>query len=381
MGLIDTIIMAMEELGGKGTLRQIYSEVNQIERTPYPSIRRTIYQHSSECDIYENKYSDIFYAPRGKGKGFWAIRRGAPMKFSYNPGDKLYRKHLHEKYGGSNQGGICPTRSGYIFLFSDPKIGSEFGYRDGWKDDCYMYFGQGQEGDMDFRGNNGALRSHQSDGRRVHLFMGSKGEIIYENQFELDEADPFELSDSLDKNGDERVAIIFRLKPVRLEDSNLPISDLEPKERSSIEILEPENFYTKESSLDYSVQSKSIRKESELVEEYRSYINENNKGDFKRLKITSSGEVGALYTDGWIEEEETLIEAKSSCSRHNIRLGIGQLMDYRYQLTLQGKNVAKEYLLLPTVPRSNLRDLIFHIGIGIIYKKTKGEFVTLDPPA
>ena len=64
------------------------------------------------------------------------------MKFSYNPGDKLYRKHLHEKYGGSNQGGICPTRSGYIFLFSDPKIGSEFGYRDGWKDDCYMYFDQ-----------------------------------------------------------------------------------------------------------------------------------------------------------------------------------------------------------------------------------------------
>lgn len=55
----------MEGLGGKGTLRQIYSEVNQIERTPYPSIRRTIYQHSSECDIYENKYSDIFYAPRG----------------------------------------------------------------------------------------------------------------------------------------------------------------------------------------------------------------------------------------------------------------------------------------------------------------------------
>ena len=33
---------------------------------------------------------------------------------------------------------------------------------------------------------------------RIHLFMGAKGEVTYESQFETDEERPFELIEDLD---------------------------------------------------------------------------------------------------------------------------------------------------------------------------------------
>ena len=52
MSQINLVIDAINRLGGSGNLIDIYKTVNEIEATPEPSIRRTIYQHSSECDIY-----------------------------------------------------------------------------------------------------------------------------------------------------------------------------------------------------------------------------------------------------------------------------------------------------------------------------------------
>ena len=214
MSAIDNVLDAIKTLGGRGSLQEIYDAVNMIENTPEPSIRRTIYQHSSECDIYDFIKEDIFYAPEGKGKGIWAIRDKSYSQFPLQPGQNILRKELHKIVGGSVQGGICPTTSGHILLFSDPKHGEEFGYFDGWDGNTYLYYGQGQEGDMEFERNNKALENHKFDGRRVHLFKGAKGEVTYENQFELDDERPYDLIEDLDKNDETRVAIIFRLKPI-----------------------------------------------------------------------------------------------------------------------------------------------------------------------
>ena len=375
MSAINNVLDAFNAIGGKGSLQEIYDAVNRIEDTPEPSIRRTIYQHSSECDIYDFIKEDIFYAPEGKGKGVWAIRDKSFSQFPFQPGQNILRKELHKIVGGSVQGGICPTSSGHILLFSDPKHGEEFGYFDGWDGNIYLYYGQGQEGDMEFERNNKALENHKIDGRRVHLFKGAKGEITYENQFELDDERPYDLIEDIDKNDETRVAIIFRLKPIYEKATSLPQTNIKVLEDSSVEVVDVEQNISDTTSFVYPSEGKSERKESKLVTEYKEFRNKNNLEELKSLKIKIKGESHPLKTDGWIEESKILIEAKSSCSRTNIRSGVGQLLDYRFQLEQQGFKVNEMCLLLPTKPRENIVLFIQNTGVKLLYKKGK-EFIT-----
>ncbi|WP_306472500.1 HNH endonuclease [Bacillus toyonensis] len=77
------MIAILTELDGAGTLNQIKTKVierNKIDLNRYQHeqsiaarIRKTIYQHSSECDIYKGE-QDLFYAVNGKGNGWWGLR-------------------------------------------------------------------------------------------------------------------------------------------------------------------------------------------------------------------------------------------------------------------------------------------------------------------
>ena len=78
---------------------------------------------------------------------------------------------------------------------------------------------------------------------------------------------------------------------------------------------------------------------------------------------------------GYIEDKKMLIEAKSSCSRTTIRSGIGQLLDYRFQLQEQEFKVKEICLLLPTKPRENIMNLLSNLGIKLIFKKGK-DFIS-----
>ena len=374
MSAIKNILNSINNLGGEANLQDIYEEVNLIENTPEPSIRRTIYQHSSECDIYVDTKEDLFYAPKGKGMGIWAIRDKSFVEFPFKPGEKILRKELHKLIGGSVQGGICPTSSGHILLFSDPKHGEEFGYFNGWDGDTYLYYGQGPEGDMEFERNNKALENHKKDGRRVHLFNGASGEVIYENQFELDDERPYDLVEDLDKNDETRVAIIFRLKPITKQATSLPETNIKVMNESGVEVVNVEQNLSEGSSFLYPKQGKSKRKESKLVTEYKEFREKNSLEELQSLKIKIIGETHPLKTDGWIEETKSLIEAKSTSSRTSIRTGIGQLLDYSFQLKEQGFEIENMYLLLPTKPRDNILALLKSIGIKLIYKSGK-EFI------
>ncbi|WP_413790405.1 HNH endonuclease [Bacillus thuringiensis] len=80
---LNEIIEILTELGGAGTLSQIKTKVmerNRIDLSKYQheqsigaQIRKTIYYHSSECDIYKGE-QDLFYAVNGKGNGCWGLR-------------------------------------------------------------------------------------------------------------------------------------------------------------------------------------------------------------------------------------------------------------------------------------------------------------------
>lgn len=80
---MNEILEILTDLGGAGTLSQIKIKVmerNNIDQSKYQheqsigaKIRKTIYYHSSKCDIYKGEH-DLFYALNGKGNGYWGLR-------------------------------------------------------------------------------------------------------------------------------------------------------------------------------------------------------------------------------------------------------------------------------------------------------------------
>lgn len=72
--LINFITQSINDLGGEAELEEIYKQVNRYRKTPNPSIRARIYEHSSECDAYISTNPDLFISSDGKGKGKWRTR-------------------------------------------------------------------------------------------------------------------------------------------------------------------------------------------------------------------------------------------------------------------------------------------------------------------
>ena len=83
------------------------------------------------------------------------------------------RGDLHAEYGGQQQGGIStPADYPLIFLFTSDS-GAEHGYTDEFRPDgTFWYTGEGQEGDMQMKRGNKAVRDHRENGKRLHLFEG-----------------------------------------------------------------------------------------------------------------------------------------------------------------------------------------------------------------
>ena len=118
------------------------------------------------------------------------------------------RADIHAIYGGSWQGGICPSASyPYIFIFSG-KSGHQHGYKDGWDNpNIFSYTGEGQAGDMKFTKGNLALRDHINNGKRVFLFESeSKGFVRFISEVEFYDVDYFETHDT---KGELRIALRF----------------------------------------------------------------------------------------------------------------------------------------------------------------------------
>ena len=78
---IDDVALALDWIGGKGHLSEIYDAVRKLRkkggRTLPPSteavIRKTLEENSSHSSTYKGRY-DLFSLPEGKGRGIWAIR-------------------------------------------------------------------------------------------------------------------------------------------------------------------------------------------------------------------------------------------------------------------------------------------------------------------
>lgn len=231
---LEDIVTALTNLGGKARYRELYPEIRRIRSAAYPlrgdeTIRRTIEEHSSDSEYFAGR-GDIFYSVDGIGKGHWGLRAllgQAGTIWDLTPGDPIRRVELHDRFGGSRQGGIAPSnKSPNVLIFTDPEAGAKHGYiYDGWDvadPSLFHYTGEGQVGDQVMAGGNKAILDHLAKGRSLRVFKGVRGVVRYMGEFRLDSTTHAVRRAPATGGGPQRDVIVFRLRPVGAAVSTTP---------------------------------------------------------------------------------------------------------------------------------------------------------------
>ena len=286
------------------------------------------------------------------------------------PGQQIIRKELQEQFGGRTQGGIGPSRkTPNVFIFSDPIAGEPHGYFDGWREDgAFHYTGEGQRGDQQMKSGNAAILNHAEEGRALRVFMGAKGIVTYEDEFELDPAEPWYETEAPETGGGPvRTVIVFRLRPKTI-DPKPSRSKLDEITGTEVEQVPIEEQWTEKTFVDPSREPyEAERREQKLVHAYRDALIRDGH-DVSRLKILPKGEAKPLFSDLYDATDNVLVEAKGSARRGAVRMAIGQLVDYARFVSPEPSKV----VLLPSEPRADLLDLCSTAGIRVTWPEGDG---------
>ncbi|ROO82945.1 hypothetical protein EDD29_0432 [Actinocorallia herbida] len=325
------------------------------------------------------------------------------------PGMLTTRAEVATAYGGSRFSGIeVSKKTNMIFIYSDPEAGEEYGYTfDGLAEPdeqgpLYLYTGEGKE-DQELTKGNASLHRAREDGRPIHLFVAD-GVVVneatgrktgtkqqrYLGQMMLDEVQPFEMRRAVGPSG-ERHVIVFRFRPdsaarypavfqardgvraaSKTEQVTLevePTSVMEARFAASVQV-ETEAHHTNETVAKITGGlSTVVRREGELTTAYKDFLVERGH-TVKRFQITVAGVAGALMTDLYDVTDNVLYEAKGAARRTDVRLAIGQLLDYRRHIeTPPGLRLA---VLLPSEPGDDLRDLLQRENIALVTRTADG---------
>jgi hypothetical protein len=290
------------------------------------------------------------------------------MDWDLRPDEKIRRIELIRRFGGSRQGGICPSRrTPNILVFTDPSEGEQYGYFDGWRDKLFHYTGAGQKGDQQMSRGNAAILQHREKGRALRLFYGARGEIRYGGQFEVDSARPFYRATAPERGSSAiRKVIIFRLRRVDSPASSEHVkSGAETVSEVPIEAKTAETALVHPRSEVYAAR----RLEQQLVHAYRDYAQKRGSAVVRHC-VRPEGEANPLFTDAYDKTRNNLIEAKGSVAREMIRMAIGQLADYSRFFHPRPRLA----VLLPTHPRNDLEALLNSQGISAIWQSDNGTF-------
>jgi hypothetical protein len=287
-----------------------------------------------------------------------------------SPGDEIERKELQEIYGGRTQGGIGPSRkSPNVFIFSDPVAGEPHGYFDGWREDgCFHYTGEGQYGDQQMKSGNAAILDHVKQERALRVFMGARGVVTYEDEFEFDSEVPYYETDAPEtNNGPLRKVIVFRLRPKTIEPKPSQ-SKLDAALDGIVAEVPIEQQWTEKVFIAPSHEEREAeRREQKLVKAFEAH--QKTRGHTVcRLKIVPPGEAKPIFCDLLDVTTNSLVEAKGSVSRNAIRMAVGQLADYRRFLEQEPRAA----VLLPEQPRADLLALLESQGIVAIWASDGG---------
>ncbi|MFI8159617.1 hypothetical protein ACIF6I_10435 [Streptomyces microflavus] len=361
-----------------------------------------------------------------------------------NPGDVRTRKQIRAVFGGSPQGGICPSVDRHsVNLYSDPDVGERVGYYDGWlaeEDELgpvFEYTGAGKSGNQTFEGDAGsgnrAILQHAQQGRTLRVFTrvgkvpGSDTKTHrYLGSFTLDGLEPYVWRRAPGEDGLERDVVVFRLRaegPVQhaAEDMVPPAKETTakfvpfqavtaamfesepatsgdlplPKQRTtkttktkkpapnpetSGTFVVPETFGTKLSLRAATAATVAVRHEAELTQAYKEFL-ESAGHQTGAFQIKVKGLTSTLRTDLYDATDHVLYEAKGSNSREDIRMALGQILDYsRYVISEKHEGEPKRVVLLPAAPTPDMYSLLDRYDVGVVYRSDDGRFVDATAP-
>ena len=155
--------------------------------------------------------------------GFAAHAEGAPdsengtrarsMSWGFEIG-RIYnrRDDLHARFDGQRQGGIITPRDHPLVIIITGEEGLQHGYVDRRRaDGVFEYFGEGQRGDMQLAGGNKAIAEHSAAGESLLLFRKTDSGLRFEGEMVCE---TFHYERSVDREGNDRSAIVFELRPL-----------------------------------------------------------------------------------------------------------------------------------------------------------------------
>ena len=122
------------------------------------------------------------------------------------------RNDIHARFGGQQQGGIITPKDHPLVIIITGEEGLQHGYADRLRPDgVFEYFGEGQVGDMQLTGGNKAVAEHSASGESLLLFRKTVTGLRFEGEMICD---TFHYERSPDRQGNDRNAIVFELRPL-----------------------------------------------------------------------------------------------------------------------------------------------------------------------
>lgn len=113
----------------------------------------------------------------------------------------------------------------------------------------------------------------------------------------------------------------------------------------------------------------ATKAEQSLIDEFIQFQKVRGR-TFTRWEIFPRGSTERLLTDIYDEETLTLYEAKASSTRPDVRLGLGQLLDYSRFID-ECRALA---LLLPARPADDLIELLHVFDVRAVWRNKSGNF-------
>lgn len=284
------------------------------------------------------------------------------------------RQIVHERFGGTREGGIAPSsRVPAVLFFTDPVRGHRHGYYDGIDaDGLFEYVGEGLHGDQKFTRGNKAIRDHQQNGKSLEGFLARGTTVTYLGEFAL--VDWYQRD--AHETGDEhtiRQVIVFRLHATHPFPIDLPQTPVTPRRQPVVELVAVEERHTERGFMTPQREPVAFeRAESALVGSYRDHLVSQGH-EVSRLCVVPPGEGSPLYSDLWDATDADLIEAKGSVTRDNLRQAVGQLLDYG-----RFANARTRTILTPARPRPDLLDYVRRVGIDVVYPDDAACWIRLS---
>ncbi|MBO1337697.1 hypothetical protein [Streptomyces sp. VRA16 Mangrove soil] len=316
---------------------------------------------------------------------------------TFPPGAIRTRAEIFKELGGGGQGGICPSiEMKTIILFSDLKSGEKYGYRDGWlrEEDqlgpVFEYTGMGAQDDQKFKGNNKSVLQHAEDGRTLHLFIGH-GKVPgtqtrthrYIGAFEVAQDPPYTWRRARDERGHDRYVIVFRLRPIsqfqRLEEDAYPLPTTTRVRRLFGRRRRPEGPQLPRESQDRlsSAARAAARMSNSLITDLEHELAE-QQHQFGTLEIEARGREGLLEAALYDDTAHTVFEPASRTTHREITDALMKLADISRYLSAEHNGMPLRCMVLaPDAPSDDIRDLLAHQGVGLLYRNESGALTEL----